>query len=294
MGGQLVDLVDICIRVEHPLIEIQEDAHLALGHCITAAIRAELEREMAQASAELTLPRLSESIQHTRKAAAHRYPLMIDLPKQELQRAVFLDRDGVICVNRPDHVKNWDEFQFLPAAKEGLAILSRLGLPFIVVNNQAVINRGIVPTETVIDIHHRMVAEITSAGGRIDGVLFCPHREDENCDCRKPEPGLLWQAAQQFRLDLAHSYMVGDAATDIMAGNRVGCRSFLVLTGRGQQQLAPTHRAAPRQFKVAGNLMEAVLEIIGMESAIKDRPEFSPRDKSSWLGASAAQRTLFG
>jgi D-glycero-D-manno-heptose 1,7-bisphosphate phosphatase len=209
---------------------------------------------------------------------------MMYMPHKNFQRAVFLDRDGVICVNRPDHVKSWNEFQFLPAVKKSLAALSRLDLPIIVVTNQALINRGIVPVEVVNDIHQRMIAEVTSVGGRIDEVLYCPHRPDEGCSCRKPEPGLLWQAAERYRLDLSHSYLIGDAATDIMAGNQVGCRTFLVLTGRGPRQIAPAYRAAPGQFKIVSNLMEAAFDIAGIESRIKDRYELCTRDRDARLG----------
>ncbi len=96
-------------------------------------------------------------------------------------RAVFLDRDGVICENRPDHVKSWDEFQFLPGAKNSLAALSRLGLAVVVVTNQAVIGRGQIPASVVDDIHRRMMAEVAAHGGRIDRVVYCPHHPDEEC-----------------------------------------------------------------------------------------------------------------
>src|SRR5262245_42634607 len=128
-------------------------------------------------------------------------------------RAIFLDRDGVICENRSDHVKSWAEFKFLPGAKNGLATLSRLGLPIIVVTNQAVIGRGIISADVVEDIHQRMLAEITAWGGRIDRVIYCPHRPEDECLCRKPKPGMLLQAAQELNLDLSQSYLVGDAAS---------------------------------------------------------------------------------
>jgi HAD superfamily hydrolase (TIGR01662 family) len=86
-------------------------------------------------------------------------------------RAIFLDRDGVICENRSDYVKSWDEFQFLPKAKDSLAALGRLGLPIIVVTNQSIINRGLVASGVVEDIHQRMMAEVKAYGGRIDRVL---------------------------------------------------------------------------------------------------------------------------
>jgi len=179
--------------------------------------------------------------------------------------AIFLDRDGVICENRPDHVKSWAEFHFLPGVKDSLVVLSQLGLPIIVVTNQAVINRGIISAAVVEEIHQRMVAEITAHGGRIDRVIYCPHLPDEQCLCRKPEPGMLLQVAQEMNLDLTHSYLVGDAASDILAGQRAGCQTFLVLTGRGREQLALLPDKMEDCFMVAPDLMKVTQQIIKLE-----------------------------
>ncbi len=185
-------------------------------------------------------------------------------------RAIFLDRDGVICENRSDHVKSWGEFRFLPGAKNSLAALSRLGLPIIVITNQAIIGRGMVPASVVDDIHWRMVAEVEAHGGRIDRVMYCPHRPEDRCGCRKPEPGMLLQVADEMGIDLAQSYLVGDAATDLVAGRRVGCQTFLVLTGRGLQQLLPTFRSVD-QFTITRNLMGATTHILKAELHVADK-----------------------
>ena len=145
---------------------------------------------------------------------------------------VFLDRDGVINVERADYVKSWDEFQFLPGALSGIRRLTELGCRLFVVTNQAGIHRGIMPVATVTDIHRRMRDAIYDHGGRIDGVFFCPHRSDEGCDCRKPRPGLLRLAADIFQIDLSRAILVGDNLTDIEAGLAVGCRGILVRSGR--------------------------------------------------------------
>lgn len=176
--------------------------------------------------------------------------------------AVFLDRDGVICRNRPDHVKSWDEFAFLPRALNSLARLADLDMPIIVVTNQAVINRGIATAETIEKIHRRMVAEIERAGGRIDRVYYCPHRPDEQCECRKPQPGLLRQAAADLGFELEGSYLVGDAWTDIQAGLAVGCTPFLVLTGRGMRQARQALGEGPGRFCVVRDLSEAAATIL--------------------------------
>jgi D-glycero-D-manno-heptose 1,7-bisphosphate phosphatase len=187
-------------------------------------------------------------------------------------RAVFLDRDGVICENRPDHVKSWDEFQFVPGAKNSLAALSRLGLPIVVVTNQAIVGRGIVPDGVVDEIHRRMLAEVEACGGRIDRVLYCPHRPEDGCACRKPQAGMLLQAAAEMGINLRKSYLVGDAASDLVAGQQVGCRSCLVLTGRGKHELLTALRSVER-FSIARNLMGATAHILKAELELPDTKE---------------------
>ena len=179
-------------------------------------------------------------------------------------RAIFLDRDGVICENRSDHVKSWDEFRFLPGAKHSLAALSRLDLPIIVVTNQAIVGRKMVPASVVDDIHRRMVAEVEAYGGRIDRVVYCPHRPEDRCSCRKPKAGMLLQVAGELGIDLSRSYLVGDAATDLMAGQLVSCQLLFVLTGRGLQQLWSTFNSVNR-FTITRNLVGATVHIIKAE-----------------------------
>ena len=183
-------------------------------------------------------------------------------------RAIFLDRDGVICKNRSDHVKNWQEFEFLPQAKESLAALAKLGLPIIIVTNQAVVGRGIVTDAVIQDIHQRMVAEVAKCGGRIDSIYYSPHRPEDNSSFRKPGSGMLLQAAQEMEINLAESYMVGDAMTDLQAGQAVGCQTFLVLTGRGRQQLLPALRAVGCNFTLTQNLAGAVAHIFKVEAKL--------------------------
>ena len=101
----------------------------------------------------------------------------------------------------------------------------------LVITNQSAINRKLVFQSTVGEIDRRMLDIIKHQGGRIEAVLYCPHRPDENCDCRKRPPGLDFQAAEQFSIDLSQSYIVGDALSDIVAALQVGWRAFLVLTG---------------------------------------------------------------
>ncbi len=176
--------------------------------------------------------------------------------------AIFIDRDGVICHNRADYVKRWDEFVFLPGALEALARLAKSHFAVVIVTNQSAINRGKVTLEAVEDIHRRMLQAIEAAGGRVDAIYLCPHRPDEGCACRKPLPGLLHRAAADLGLDLTQSYLIGDALEDIQAALAAGCLPYLVLTGRGQAHRAQAERALPGRFKVVRDLGEAVEAIL--------------------------------
>jgi D-glycero-D-manno-heptose 1,7-bisphosphate phosphatase len=170
---------------------------------------------------------------------------------------VFVDRDGVINENRLDHVKVWDEFRFLPGALEAMARLTRSGARVFVITNQAVINRRLVPVGVLEDIHRRMLREIEAHGGRIQDIAYCPHRPDELCACRKPRPGLILDLAARHGLDLREAVLIGDGLTDIEAGVAAGCRTILVLTGRGPEQVGRV-RDAKHPCAVAADLPAAV------------------------------------
>src|SRR6266571_548591 len=129
---------------------------------------------------------------------------------------IFLDRDGVINRNRSqgDYVKSWEEFQFLPGAKGAIARLTQAGFRLLVITNQACVGKGIVSWDTLQQIHELMVQEIARAGGRIEAVLCCPHLPDDECHCRKPAPGLLKYAQEEYKVDLRQAILVGDSVKD--------------------------------------------------------------------------------
>jgi D-glycero-D-manno-heptose 1,7-bisphosphate phosphatase len=184
-----------------------------------------------------------------------------------MQRAIFIDRDGVICRNRRDHVKNWDEFEFLPGVLSAMARLARSDMTIIIITNQAIINRHMVPADIVEDIHSRMVRAIEDNRGRVDHVMTCPHRSDEHCGCRKPAPGLLLQAARRWSIDLRSSYLIGDARSDMQAARLAECQRYLVLTGRGRRQLVECWRHGERGFRIAWDLAAAAGAILRREAA---------------------------
>ena len=180
-------------------------------------------------------------------------------------RAIFLDRDGVINVNRPDHVKSWDEFVFLPNALAALRRLAASDFRVIVTTNQAAIARGMIAEEVARAIHMRMIAEVERAGGRIDAVYYCPHHPDDKCGCRKPQPGMFVQAARDYDIDLTRSFVVGDAFSDVAAALAIGACPILVMTGRGRDQHAGMIVANHTGHQVADDLLGAVEWILRNE-----------------------------
>jgi D-glycero-D-manno-heptose 1,7-bisphosphate phosphatase len=180
-----------------------------------------------------------------------------------MQPAIFLDRDGVINRNRTDHVKSWAEFEFLPGVLEALRHLAQLEWPVVVISNQAIVGRGLVSRQTIDEINEQMTSVVWSVGGRIDRVFYCPHRPEEHCECRKPRPGLLLSAAHEMGLDLTRSIFVGDAESDVLAAQVVGCRPVLVKTGRGFGQMAVLRQSNVMGYYLADDLADAVNWILG-------------------------------
>ncbi len=181
-------------------------------------------------------------------------------------QAVFLDRDGVINRERADYVKSWEEFEFLPGVLAALQRLATLNAPILVISNQSAIGRGLVSYATVNAIHHAAQAKIEAAGGRIDGFFVCPHRPEEACVCRKPKPGLLFQAAKLFALDLGQSVFIGDALTDFQAAEAAGCQSILVESGLQGFQLRKLCIDKPAA-RITQNLAAAVDLILSTEQS---------------------------
>lgn len=173
-------------------------------------------------------------------------------------RAVFLDRDGVLIENRGDYVRHWSHVQFLPKVLEALAGFRHDNFKIIIVTNQSAIGRGLMTFETAQDINNQLIQTIKDGGGWVDGVYMCPHKPEAQCDCRKPQPGLLLQAAQELSLDLGSSWMIGDAWSDVLAGQAAGLSgTIMVRTGRGSAQLLEARPENLKPFLVSNDLFDA-------------------------------------
>ncbi|BBO78771.1 histidinol phosphate phosphatase [Desulfosarcina widdelii] len=171
---------------------------------------------------------------------------------------VFLDRDGVINVDSPDYIKSWQEFRLIPGSLEAIALLTRAGIAVIVITNQSAVNRGMMSPEALETMHRRMCRAVADSGGRITDIFFCPHRPDENCDCRKPKPGMLLAARDRYGIDLASAVMVGDSEKDILTGQAAGCgATVLVKTGNGEMAIQSLARKGAFPDHVANDLAAA-------------------------------------
>jgi D-glycero-D-manno-heptose 1,7-bisphosphate phosphatase len=180
--------------------------------------------------------------------------------------AIFLDRDGVIIENRSDYVRQWSHVTVLPKAIDALSGLKREGFKIVIVTNQSAIGRGLMTFEDAQMINERLVATIKENGGWVDAVFMCPHKPEDNCQCRKPQPGLLLQAAQNFSLDLQSSWMVGDAWTDLLAGQSAGVEGrIMVRTGRGAVQLLQTPLDEIKPYFVCDDVFDAFGKITSLK-----------------------------
>ena len=180
-----------------------------------------------------------------------------------IQNVVFLDRDGVINRDSPDYIKNWSEFDFLPGSLEAMAALNRSGFNVIVITNQSAVHRGLISTDTLHQMHHKMQTAVRSHGGRILDIFFCPHLPEEGCRCRKPRTGMIERACSKYALDPKTTTMVGDSAKDIECARNAGCgRTVLVRTGNGNAALPQLQANGVRIDFVAADLNNAASWIL--------------------------------
>lgn len=203
----------------------------------------------------------------------------MNYPKNLLQSVVFLDRDGVINRDSPDYIKNWDEFEFLPGSLEAIRHLTLNGFVSIIITNQSAVNRRIMSKQDLETIHEKMKNAVKSCGGEIRDVFFCPHMPEDQCNCRKPKPGLILRAQKVYRIDLRSACMIGDSAKDIECARKAGCAlAVLVQTGDWvkaenilkEKNLCPDY--------VATDLYEASKWIVGLRSL--KRPNFVPDERT--------------
>ena len=153
-------------------------------------------------------------------------------------RLVILDRDGVINEDSAAYIKSPEEFIPIPGSLEAIARLNRHGFTVMVATNQSGLARGLFDRSTLQAMHEKLQSLLERKGGHIDGIFVCPHGPDDDCDCRKPRPGLYLQIAKQLDVPLAGVPIIGDSLRDLQAARIVGAQPILVRTGKGEQTLA--------------------------------------------------------
>ena len=180
-----------------------------------------------------------------------------------LEKVVFLDRDGTINRDSPDYIKSREEFEFLPGSLEAINKLTRHGFVSIVVTNQSAVPRKLISLKELEFVHNMMTLTVALNGGEIKDVFYCPHMPEDGCDCRKPEPGLIFQAREKYEIDLTAAVMVGDSVKDIECARRAGCgRTVLVKSGQKDDVEAELKSRQIRVDYVAKDLYEAAEWVI--------------------------------
>ena len=178
-----------------------------------------------------------------------------------MMKLIILDRDGVINEDSDDFIKSPDEWLPIEGSLAAIAKLTQAGYKVVVATNQSGVARDLFDMDILNSIHSKMIRLVADAGGVIDAVFFCPHSEQQNCECRKPKAGMLEQIAKRFHVELAGVPAVGDSLRDLQAAASVGARPLLVRTGKGLRTLA----AMPEEMKdvpVYDDLAAVVAELI--------------------------------
>ena len=176
---------------------------------------------------------------------------------------VILDRDGVINQDSDAYIKSPEEWIAIPGSLEAIARLNHAGILVAVASNQSGLGRGMFDLDTLNAIHAKFHQALGRVGGHVDGIFFCPHIPQDNCDCRKPRPCLLHAISQRFDLPLDGIPFIGDSPADVAAARAVMAQPMLVCTGKGEHSLSKNSDL--RSLPVFGDLAEAVDDLLRTE-----------------------------
>jgi len=181
-----------------------------------------------------------------------------------MNKAVFLDRDGVITKEPPYYAHRIDQLELIPKSTEAIRLLNKNGFKVIVISNQAGVARGYYQEKDIQIYNNEMKRQLGEKGAYIDAIYYCPHYSEAaiekykiDCKCRKPKPGMLTQAEEDLNLNLKHSFLIGDKLSDIEAGYRAGCKTILVLTGQGNDELKKILKMKIKPNYISNNLYTA-------------------------------------
>jgi len=255
-GGKLKEMVDIDITVSSRNYGIVEDFHLSLNHILSQYLK------------QTATARFASKSPATDKGGSLSY-FFSKPPDSGTRPAIFFDRDGVINERVVSgYVTDGQQFRFIDGISESIAQLSELNLPIIVISNQACVGKGLLKTSSLQEITDQFVGALKAAGARVDAVYYCPHRIEDNCDCRKPRTGLLLKAAQDWKLDLSRSIFVGDSDSDVLAARSLKCRAILLQQDNGIAKVGTL--AAPDAILISrtSEIVESVNHLLSTPSEI--------------------------
>lgn len=181
-------------------------------------------------------------------------------------KTVFLDRDGVITEDPPHYAHRLDQLCIIRGSAQAIQLLNAHNFRIIIISNQSGVARGYYEEDDVKIFNNGMEHLLAKEGAHVDAVYYCPHHPNAiierykiNCDCRKPKPGMLLNAAKEFDIELQSSILVGDKWSDIEAGHAAGCKSVLVLTGHGTEE---NNTKLGKADYIAKDLHDAVIHYI--------------------------------
>ena len=169
--------------------------------------------------------------------------------------AIFLDRDGTIN-EEVNFLSHPDELTLIPNAAKAIREMNELGLNVFVISNQSGIARGYLTEDDLQKVNGHLVQLLKIENAFVKKIYYCPHSDEHNCNCRKPKPGMLQQAEQEFHVDLKNSFIIGDRFVDIDAGKNVGAKTILVRTGYGEKSIQWGNENNQSADYVAQNLYE--------------------------------------
>jgi D-glycero-D-manno-heptose 1,7-bisphosphate phosphatase len=173
-------------------------------------------------------------------------------------KLIVIDRDGVINEDSDDYIKSPDEWVPVPGSLEAIARLNRAGFIVTVATNQSGLSRGYFDLKTLSAIHRKMESMLFEQGGRVDAVFYCPHGPKDNCECRKPKPGLLNDIGHRFQINMNSVMFIGDTISDIKAAKAAKAKPVLVRTGKGKNTEQLLEENSFNDVPVYENLFEAV------------------------------------
>jgi D-glycero-D-manno-heptose 1,7-bisphosphate phosphatase len=150
---------------------------------------------------------------------------------------IILDRDGVINYDSDEYIKSPDEWKPIPGSLEAMSKLTQHGFRILIATNQSGVGRGYYNLDMLNAIHQKMTTLLFELGGKVEEIFVCPHHPNDDCVCRKPKPGLIYQMQKKYHIDLSQTYFIGDTVNDIEAARAAGCLPILVKTGKGQETL---------------------------------------------------------